>query len=221
MLLMYAPANSLLAIPRQKIIKYSAPPHQMTEKLRPTAEIDPQESADNADMAATATGDTQAFAKIVTRWQAHLINFFYRSVGNRSDAEDLAQETFLNLFRAAPRYEARNTFKAFLFTLARRRMIDHQRKSIRRPLDFMDPTDWPLQQNQAPQDNRREVEHAFHQALHALPDKQRAAILLLQQQNLSYEEIAHALDTSVSSVKTWIFRARTHLREALKDYHQS
>lgn len=184
----------------------------------PRMESEP-ESIDSSCLVASATGDMQAFGEIVERWQARLINYFYRGIGNRTDAEDLAQETFVHLYRAAPRYEARNNFNAFLFTVARRRMIDHQRRKIRKPLDFIDPTDWPLQQQAAPTDSSREIEQAFHRALHDLPPKQRQAILLRQQQSLNYEEIAEALNISLSSVKTLIHRARTALRNALKEYH--
>ena len=64
----------------------------------------------------------------------------------------------------------------------------------------------------------REIEEAFHCALAALPENQRNAILMLQQQGLSYNEIAQALNASVSAIKTWIHRARTHLRQELKDF---
>ncbi|CAA6677894.1 MULTISPECIES: RNA polymerase sigma factor [unclassified Lentimonas] len=176
------------------------------------------EDIDSACLRALAEGDRSAFASLVERWQTRLINFFYRSTHNRADAEDLAQETFLELYRAASRYTARGTFNAFIFTLARRRLIDSYRKSSRRPLDFIDPTDFVMQQQAEANDNTREIEEAFHRALTALPENQRSAILLLQQQGLAYEEIAESLNASLSSVKTWIHRARTHLREELKDF---
>ncbi len=69
------------------------------------------EDIDSLCLRSVADGDQRAFASLVERWQSHLINFFYRSTGNRDDAEDLAQETFLDLYRAAPRYEARSSFK--------------------------------------------------------------------------------------------------------------
>jgi RNA polymerase sigma-70 factor (ECF subfamily) len=176
------------------------------------------EDMDSACLRALAAGDRSAFASLVERWQTRLINFFYRSTRNRADAEDLAQETFLELYRAAPRYTARGTFNAFIFTLARRRLIDRYRKSARRPLEFIDPTDFVMQQQAEQIDGTREIEEAFHRALATLPENQRSAILLLQQQGLSYDEIAESLNASLSSVKTWIHRARTHLREALKDF---
>lgn len=193
----------------------------------PSMEKDPQvsqlteqniEDIDSVCLQAIAKGDRAAFSSIVERWQIRLINFFYRSTSNRSDAEDLAQETFLELYRAAPRYQARGTFSAFIFTLARRRLIDSYRKKSRRPLELIDPTDFVMQQQADTIDRSAEIQEAFHRALTDLPENQRNAILMLQQQGLSYDEIATALDCSLSAVKTWIHRARTHLRDALKDF---
>lgn len=185
-----------------------------------TTTTPPVEDIDSACLRALAGGDRTAFAQLVERWQTRLINFFYRSTGNRADAEDLAQETFIELHRAAPRYKAQGTFNAFIFTLARRRLIDSYRKKSRRPLDYVDPGEYLMQSQPEEEHSTREIEEAFHRALAALPENQRNAVLLLQQQGLSYEEIAQSLDASVSSVKTWIHRARTHLRSELKDFNQ-
>jgi RNA polymerase sigma-70 factor (ECF subfamily) len=173
---------------------------------------------DSACLRALAEGDRSVFASLVERWQTRLINFFYRSTQNLADAEDLAQETFLELYRAAPRYTHRGSFNAFIFTLARRRLIDSYRKRSRRPLDFIDPTDFVMQQQAEQPDATREIEEAFHRALASLPENQRSAILLLQQQGLSYDEIAESLNASLSSIKTLIHRARKHLRNELKDF---
>lgn len=197
----------------------NAPAYQkMTSRSIPDATIAHDDNIDSRCMRSIATGDREAFTDLVERWQTRLINFFYRSTGNRADAEDLAQETFIELYRYAHRYEARGTFDAFIFTLARRRMIDSFRKQSRRPLEYIDPTDFAMQQQAEAIDQSRELEEAFHLALATLPDKHRLAILLLQQQGLSYEEIAQALDASLSAVKTWIHRARTHLRTKLKEF---
>jgi RNA polymerase sigma-70 factor (ECF subfamily) len=191
---------------------------QVTIDSMPRPDTAKIEAIDSLCMRSTAQGDRKAFANLVERWQTRLINFFYRSTGNRADAEDLAQETFVELYRSASRYEARGSFRAFIFTLARRRLIDNYRKKSRRPLEYLDPTEFIMEQQAEPTDHCDEIEEAFHQALSTLPDNQRIAILMLQQQGLSYEEIAEALDASLSAVKTWIHRARTHLREALKDF---
>ena len=176
------------------------------------------EDVDSACLRALVEGDRDAFAQIVDRWQTRLINFFYRSTGNRADAEDLAQETFIELNRAAARYQPQGTFRAFVFTLARRRLIDGYRKKARRPLEYVDPSEYFMQSQAESSDQIREIEEAFHFALTALPENQRNAILMLQQQGLSYDEIAQALNASVSAIKTWIHRARMHLRQELKDF---
>lgn len=180
--------------------------------------ITPVEDIDSACMRAISMGDRSAFVQIVERWQLRLINFFYRSTGNRTDAEDLTQETFIELNRAATRYQSQGSFKAFIFTLARRRLIDSYRKKSRRPIEYIDPGEFLMQCQGETIDNSREIEEIFHHALSTLPDKQRNAILLLQQQGLSYEEIAQSLGASQSAVKTWIHRARIHLRSELKEF---
>lgn len=181
--------------------------------------LNPTEDIDSLCLRALKAGDGSAFVNLVERWQNRLINFFYRNTGNRGDAEDLTQETFVELYRAAEHYEARGSFKTFLFTIARRKMIDSYRKRSRRPLEYIDPTDFAMQQAQAECDHCSEIEEAFHRALALLPENQRSAILMRQQQELSYEEIADSLGASLSAVKSWIHRARTQLRNELKDYH--
>lgn len=178
----------------------------------------PVEDIDSLCLRAIAAGDRDAFVNLVDRWQNRLINYFYRATGNRADAEDLAQETFVELFRVAGRYESRGSFSAFVFTIARRRLIDQYRKGSRRPLNYLDPMDDTMQQMAEAADSSREIREAFHLALSALPEKQRQAILLRQQQGLSYEEIAETLAASVSAVKTWIHRARNHLRKELSEF---
>ena len=186
--------------------------------LDQTAKTHNIEDIDSACLHALVEGDRDAFAQIVDRWQTRLINFFYRSTGNRADAEDLAQETFIELNRVAARYQSQGTFRAFVFTLARRRLIDGYRKKARRPLEYVDPCEYFMQSQAETGDQIREIEEAFHCALAALPENQRNAILMLQQQGLSYDEIAQALNASVSAIKTWIHRARVHLRQELQDF---
>ena len=217
---MNASANTATPVPAQWT--HSSAP--MSGSMRQTAHSAPQArhpapDPDGACLLALAEGDRDAFAAIVERWQTRLINFFYRSTGNRADAEDLAQETFVDLYRSAHRYRERGSFPAFLFTLARRRSIDRVRRQSRRPLDLVDPTGPQLANEPEPVNETAEIEEAFHRALEALPENQRTAILMLQQQGLAYEEIAETLGASLSAVKTWIHRARRHLREALKDLH--
>jgi RNA polymerase sigma-70 factor (ECF subfamily) len=162
-------------------------------------------------------GDEKAFDQLVERWQTPMLNFFYRSLSSYESSEDLTQLVFIRLYRAAPKYEPRARFSTFLFQIARRLLINEYRRSQRKPLDPWDPSD--LQAISSDSGSRRyaEIEEAFELALKKLPEKQRTAILLLKQQELSYQEIATIMDANESAVKTWIFRARQFLKQELKE----
>ena len=162
-------------------------------------------------------GNEAAFEQLVERWQSPLINFFYRSLSSYEQAEDLTQMVFVRVYRASAKYEARAKFSTYLFQIARRLLINEFRRSQRKPLDAWDPAD--LQAVTSGQDHQRymEIEEAFEQSLKKLPEKQRTALLLLKQQELSYKEIAAAMEANESAVKTWIFRARQFLKQELKD----
>lgn len=178
----------------------------------------PKEADPNAElMLALRNGDETAFDQLVERWQSPLLNFFYRSLRSYEQSEDLAQMVFIRLYRAAPTYEPKARFSTFLFQIARRLLINEYRRSQRKPLESWDPSE--LQAFTSGLEARKfaELEEAFEQVLHKLPERQRTAILLLKQQELSYQEIANIMDANESAVKTWIFRARQFLKQELKD----
>ncbi|MCC5835170.1 MAG: sigma-70 family RNA polymerase sigma factor [Opitutales bacterium] len=163
-------------------------------------------------------GDLKAFDEIVLRWQNPLINYFHRSIQPREQAEDLAQMVFIRVYKAASGYEPRAKFSTYLFQIARHHLINHYRHQSRRPLDIQDPADI---QAVSPEDSTialNDLEAIFEKTLEHLPENQRTAILLLKQQELSYQEIAEIMDASEGAVKTWIFRARQFLKQALKDF---
>lgn len=163
-------------------------------------------------------GDLNAFDEIVKRWQSPLINYFNRSVQPREQAEDLAQMVFIRVYKAAAGYEARAKFSTYLFQIARHHLINHYRHQSRRPLDLQDPAEMHAV---SPEDSTiaiNDLEAVFEMTLERLPENQRTAILLLKQQELSYQEIAEIMDASEGAVKTWIFRARQFLKQALKDF---
>jgi RNA polymerase sigma-70 factor (ECF subfamily) len=172
--------------------------------------------ADGALMWRVREGDEQALAQLIDRWKNPLINFFFRSLGSQAQAEDLAQMTFVRIYRGASRYEPRAKFSTYLFHVARRLLINEYRHRQRKPLDTIDPADLPAVCDNDSERSVSEIEEAFNQAIGRLPEKHATALLLLKQQELSYEEIAQLMDASVGAVKTWIFRARAQLKEELK-----
>lgn len=166
-------------------------------------------------MRRVAAGDFQAMRALVGKWQKPLINFFYRAVNSVHTAEDLAQATFVKIYRGAGTYEPRAKFSSWLFLVARSVLISNYRKESLRPADATDPASLPAVPCETSELETNDLERAFAEAVKSLPENHRTAILLLRQQELSYEEIAAAMGASVQNVKTWIFRARQTLRERL------
>ena len=191
-----------------------------TQTVPPAAADSPAPVDEDAVlMCAVAKGDEVALAQLIRKWQGPLINFFYRSFGSVEQGEDLAQLVFVRLYRAAPTYQPVARFSTYLFHIARRLLINEFRRRQRKPLDFMDPTELRATDNGAGSDQQRmfELEEAFQQALTQLSEDQRTAILLLKQQELSYEEIAEIMEQSISAVKTHIFRGRQKLKDILRE----
>jgi RNA polymerase sigma-70 factor (ECF subfamily) len=178
-----------------------------------------REHDEDADlMMAVAKGDESALAQLIRKWQGPLINFFYRSLGSVEQAEDLTQLVFVRIYRAAANYQPVARFSTYLFHIARRLLINEFRRRQRKPLEMMDPSELRAVDTSSGRDQQRmyELEEAFQQALTKLTEDQRTAILLLKQQELSYEEIAEIMNQSVAAVKTHIFRGRQKLKEVLR-----
>ncbi len=167
-------------------------------------------------MLRVGAGDETALEILIDRWKNPLINFFYRSLRSVEESEDLAQMVYLRLYRSAPRYKPTAKFSTYLFHIARRLLINEYRRRQRKPLQTVDPAD--LRASTPGRNDLRilEIEEAFSAALKGLPENQSTAILLLKQQELSYREIADIMEATESAVKTWIFRARKHLKKELK-----
>ncbi len=164
-----------------------------------------------------AEGDQSAARELVNKWQRPLINFFYRSVVNTHSAEDLAQQTFIKLCRSAKTYKPNAAFSTYIFHIAHNVLISDFRKRSRREVDLYDPADLPAVTDERADVSSDEIRKSFEAAVQQLPENHRTAILLLCQQELSYEEIADIMETSVANIKTWIHRARLRLKELMGD----
>lgn len=178
-------------------------------------------------MLEVAKGSKHAFRMIVEKWQSPMVNYFYRSCNNIHSAEDMAQQTFVNLYKARQSYASyienfdetknKSKFSTYLFHIARNILLSEFRKSSRRPADATDPADMEQRYDNSTKDYTKELEEIFYITLEKLPEPQRTAILLLKQQDLSYEEIANAMSANLQTVKTWISRARATLKNALQE----
>jgi RNA polymerase sigma-70 factor, ECF subfamily len=167
-------------------------------------------------MRRVATGENAAMALLVDRWKSPLLRFFNRSLQSKADAEELTQTTFLRLYRAAERYQPTAKFSTYLFTIARRILLDEYKRRARHPVDATDPLHFRSRAEPEVKVSSGELEEVLEQCLRTLPEKQRTSLLLRVQREYSYDEIAVIMGASQGAVKTWIHRARTHLRANLK-----
>ncbi len=170
-------------------------------------------------------GDHDAFAALVERHTAMLVSFMYRYVGCRITGEDLAQDVFMRVFRAAPKYEPKARFKTWLLTIATNICLNRKRWEKHRTHVSLGPIDddgsrggGQIDVGAEKPDASMEVEELREQvraAIAALPEKQRVAILLRRYEQLSYAEIASSLGLSLMAVKSLLNRAKDGLRERL------
>ena len=193
------------------------------------ADLDP----DAALMLLVKQGDTTAFTTLVEKYKQPVMNLAWRTVGDQTEAEDLAQNVFVQAWKSAARYQPTAKFSTWLFTIARNLCLNEIRRRVRHPADSLDQTrddteEQPLYQvvdkrvTQAPDDLLRgELEQKVDEAVTALPENQRTALLLCRQEELSYEEIAVVLGCSLSATKSLIHRARETLKARLKPYLHS
>ena len=177
-------------------------------------------------MARIGAGDHVAFRQLVERHQNAVIGTVAKMLGNSSDAEDIAQQVFLRIWRNAKRYRPDAKFTTYLFTITRNLVFNETRRRGRKKEVSSDEReensnhlieDGPDRQPDAEllQANSRQ---AWMPPSPHCPETQRMAVVLRRYEQLSYEEIAGVLNLSVSAVKSLLFRARTTLREALSRY---
>jgi RNA polymerase sigma-70 factor (ECF subfamily) len=187
--------------------------------------------SDHALLEATRVGDETAFAELVGRYRNQITNYIYRMTSDYDGAVDLAQETFVRVYKAADRYQTSHAFSTYIYRIATNLAISELRKRKRRklvsltgffqgkegaePVEFNPPDTRPLQDVEMVEAERRA---AVSRAIGTLPEKYRAPLVLRDVEGKSYEEISRILETSEGTVKSRISRARGLLRDKLKAY---
>ena len=156
-------------------------------------------------------GSDGAFTELFLRYRERVYAFFRRRINDAAQAEELSQETFLAVLRAATRYEPRATFRAYLFGIAFNLLAAHRRKSTSAP---MSSTSTPDEVSAASGTDPATV-MCVRQAVERLEATEREVLLLREFEELSYEEIAKILRAPVNTVRSRLFRARMALREIL------
>ncbi len=185
------------------------------EPLTPDAD----DEEDKRLMALVAQGDDDALRMLVHRHQGRLVGYLKGEVGSLATAEELAMEVFIRLHRAATRWRPEAKLSTYIIHIAHNLVLNEWRRRTRKPTSTLDATPEMGDQHQEATRRFTELDEAFQRAIAQLPPEQKTAILLLVQQELPYEEIAVVMKVPVTSVKTWIHRARIRLKELLKDFY--
>jgi RNA polymerase sigma-70 factor (ECF subfamily) len=184
--------------------------------------------SDEELMGRVARGDRQAFANLVQRHQQHILNLIHRSLGDRAQAEDVAQEVFLRVWRAAEDYEPKSKFTTWVYRIAVNLCLDAM-KSAHHRQSFVHPNAGSEEQGEnnelfygcdragSPEEHLLIAEESrrIFAALQSLPANQRLAVVLKKFDGLSYDEIGRILGCSVPAVASLLVRAKRTLRDKL------
>lgn len=177
-------------------------------------------------------GDISSFEKLLQKHKESIVNIIYQFIGERDEAEDLAVEVFLRVYRAAKKYEAKAKFTTWLYKITTNLCLNEIRKkaklqtiSLSKPISAGEEKEEELIEKIAdaapsPQQilEKKERNALIRKAIDSLPAKQRMATILQIYEGLSYKEISRILGCSVKSVERRLYWARTNLKEKLSSY---
>lgn len=174
-------------------------------------------------------GDEKAFAKLVEHYQDRVLGLAYRYLAERGSAEDLAQEAFLRVYKARERYVPTAKFSTWLYRIVVNLCLNEIRYRKGRPamsLAVVTETSSNLNVDLADESEPEpgktledeELSIRIREIISGLPENQRIAILLNKFEGFSYQEVAEAMDTTVTAVKSLLTRARVNIKERLVPY---
>lgn len=181
---------------------------------------------DVALMLRVKTGDMDAFEQLIEIYQGPVIGTVAKMLGGASEAEDIAQQVFVRVWKSAARYEPQAKFTTWLFTITRNLVFNETRRRKRKPTVSVEKREevghQMVEDSQTVSPDQdvlhAELEEAVDKAIQELPDKQRMAVILRRYEEMPYDEIGKILSMSVPAVKSVLFRARTQLKESLQRY---
>ena len=164
-------------------------------------------------------GDDSAFEELVSRHYRSVYNLVYRFLLDMADAEDVTQEVFLRVFRASKTYTAKAKFSTWLYTITKNLCFNELRKKRSVKIFSIDEEVLPeipsAADDPAFEVEKKEIRSRVLEAVKALPENLRIAVLLLKYHGLSYEEVAEILGCTVNAVKLRIHRAKAFLAKSI------
>jgi RNA polymerase sigma-70 factor (ECF subfamily) len=177
-------------------------------------------------------GSEKAFKQLVEKYQGLVVNTCFGIVHNKADAEDVAQEVFIEVYRSVHNFRADAKISSWLYRIAVNRSLNHIRDNKKRKwLQSFDDSDEnkksrvkdiSASKTDTPEfemENNQRAE-VLHKAIDSLPENQKIAFTLSKYEDLSYKEISEVMDLSVSSVESLLFRAKKNLQKKLYKCYQ-
>ncbi len=179
-------------------------------------------------------GDRVAFEQLVLKYKDPILNICYGYLKNKDDAEDLTQEVFVEVYRTISNFKEESALYTWMYRIAVSRSLDELKKqrSLKRAAFFekrVRSDDADLEMMQTPNDSlnpeecltQKQQQHFIKVCLNQLPNTQRTAFVLSQQDGLSYKEISEVMEKSISSIESLIHRSKQNLRKIMEtDYEK-
>jgi RNA polymerase sigma-70 factor, ECF subfamily len=169
-------------------------------------------------------GDSESFNQLIKRWERPIYALAYRTIGREDDARDVVQETFLRAFRGLSGFKGQAKFSSWLYRITLNLCRDWMRRQRRAPV-IATPDGVDLVELAGESDNvetadaavaRKDLSRLVARAMTALPEEQRAAIVLKEYHGLTFQEIADLLGCPLSTVKTRLYQGLIVLRKELE-----
>jgi RNA polymerase sigma-70 factor, ECF subfamily len=202
----------------------------MSRHVQTTATADWSTLSDAEIMLRVSAGEDTGFTYLLEKYRKPIVNFMFRMVRNQAVAEELAQEVFLRVYRSRESYRAEAKFTTWLYRIATNLGVNYARDTrYERAAQnvYLDQPDIETGTTPDVADSRPTIEveivkdermKAIRAHVLALPERQRAAVLMHKYQDMDYKQIGEVLKLSESATKSLLFRAYQTLREKLKDF---
>lgn len=167
-------------------------------------------------------GDRSAFNQLVVKYRNRVMGLAVRMLGDRAEAEDVAQDIFVKIYRSLDGFQGAALFSTWLYRVAANSCINHRRKIRLRRSVSVDVDEVEMSQPDAPSNphdllEEKQLKLLVEQAIRVLPEEQRIVLILRDIEGLTYEEIAETLDLELGTVRSRLHRARMALQGKLKN----
>ena len=155
------------------------------------------------------SGNQPAFGQLIERFKGQVFGLCYRMLGQREDAEDATQETFVRVAKNLHRWDQDRAFEPWLLTIAGNRCRTRLSKRMRRPSSIS--LDYPIQDESHSHDEADLLAEEMQLALKNIRQEYKTAFLMFHQKEMAYADIAQQMDVPLGTVKTWVHRARREM----------